>query len=123
MIIPEEADVVKRIFNEYLQGRSLNDITEDLERMDAPKPHSDRNWTYQAIRYIISNEKYIGDRALERTYVEFAGLLMEKLQESDRYFYNIRSIREKIFGYYNVGTDLCNGNYCGNTILCAAHAQ
>ena len=60
-------------------------------------------------------------KLFEKTYFEFASLLMEKLQESDRYFYSIRSLREMIFGYYNVGTDLCNGNYCGNTILCAAH--
>ena len=43
------------------------------------------------------------------------------LEVSDKYFYNIRSLREKIFGYYNVGTDLCNGEFCGNTILCALH--
>lgn len=30
-------------------------------------------------------------------------------------------LREKVFGYYNVGTDLFNGEYCGNTILGAAY--
>ena len=60
-------------------------------------------------------------KLLEKTYDEYARLLMEKLQESDKYFYSIRSLHETKFGYYNVGTDLCNGNYCGNTILCAAH--
>ena len=46
---------------------------------------------------------------------------MAKFKASDDYFYKIRSLREKLFGYYNVGTDLCNGHFCGNTILCALY--
>ena len=46
---------------------------------------------------------------------------MMKFKASDDHFYKIRSLREKLFGYYNVGTDLCNGHFCGNTILCALY--
>ena len=81
--------------------------------LNAPNFNEKEKTYYGALRQ--------GHKLLEKTYVEYACLLMEKLQESDRYFFSIRSLREKIFGYYNVGTDLCNGNYCGNTILCAAH--
>ena len=81
--------------------------------LNAPNFNEKEKAYYSALRQ--------GHKLLEKTYVEYASLLMEKLQESDRYFFSIRSLREKIFGYYNVGTDLCNGNYCGNTILCAAH--
>lgn len=62
-----------------------------------------------------------GHKLFEKNYYEYANLLMEKLKESDKYFYNNRSLREIIIGYYNIGTDLCNGKYCGNTVLCAAH--
>lgn len=62
-----------------------------------------------------------GHKLLEKTYAEYTSLLMAKLEESDRYFYSKRSLYEKIHGYFNVGTDLCNGKYCGNTILGAAH--
>ena len=81
--------------------------------LNAPNFNEKEKAYYSALRQ--------GHKLLEKTYVEYASLLMEKLKESDRYFFSIRSLREKIFGYYNVGTDLCNGNYCGNTILCAAH--
>ena len=57
----------------------------------------------------------------ESSYSVFTKELMLKLKESDEHFYSIRSIRERIVGYYNVGTDLCNGEYCGNTILCALY--
>lgn len=81
--------------------------------LNAPSFNGQEKVYYTALR---QNHKL-----LEKTYAEYAGLLMEKLAKSDRYFYSIRSLREKIFGYYNVGTDLCNGEYCGNTLLGAVH--
>lgn len=58
-------------------------------------------------------------KLLDKPYDEYSKLFLEKFIESDNYFYGIRSLREKIVGYYNVGTDICNGEYCGNTIICA----
>lgn len=60
-----------------------------------------------------------GHKLLEQTYEDYSSLLSQKLRESDNYFYARRSIIEKLFGYYNVGTDLCNNAFCGNTINCA----
>ena len=62
-----------------------------------------------------------GHKLFEKSYDEYSTFLLEKLKESDDYFYSIRSFCEKIFGYYNLGTDLCCGEYCGNTILCASY--
>lgn len=62
-----------------------------------------------------------GHKLYEKSYEDYAALLYEKLNESENYFYGIRRLREKILGYYNVGTDLCNGKYCGNTILCSMY--
>ncbi len=60
-------------------------------------------------------------KLFEMSYEEYETLLLDKFHESDEYFYNIRSLLEKIIGYYNVGTDYCNGAVCGNTILCAMY--
>ena len=57
----------------------------------------------------------------EMSYSDYLSALMAKFRASDNYFYKIRSLREKILGYYNVGTDLCNGHFCGNTILGALY--
>lgn len=46
---------------------------------------------------------------------------MQKFDESEKYFYSIRRLREKILGYSNVGVDLCKEEFCGNTILCALY--
>lgn len=62
-----------------------------------------------------------GHKLFEKSYEDYATLIFEKFTESENYFYSIRRLREKIFGYYNVGTDLCNGEFCGNTILCSMY--
>ena len=62
-----------------------------------------------------------GHKLFEKNYPDYTTLLFEKLTESENYFYSIRRLREKILGYYNVGIDLCNDEFCGNTILCSMY--
>lgn len=60
-------------------------------------------------------------KMFEKTYAEYKKLLMKELKTSDEYYRN-RGIAAKLLGYYNVGTDLCDDEYCGNTLLCAAYS-
>lgn len=60
-------------------------------------------------------------KLFEKSYEDYTTMLFKKFTESETYFYSIRRLREKIFGYYNVGTDLCNNEFCGNTILCSMY--
>jgi len=62
-----------------------------------------------------------GHKLFGKSYEDYTALLFEKFTESENYFYSIRRLREKILGYYNVGIDLCNGEFCGNTILCSMY--
>ena len=61
-----------------------------------------------------------GHKLFEKSYSEYKTLLIQKLSESDDYF-NKSGIIQRFIGYYNVGTDLCNGEYCGNTVLCTMY--
>jgi len=63
-----------------------------------------------------------GHKLFERPYSEYINLLIEKFNESDNYFYSNRSLCEKVLGYCNVGTDCCNGEFCGNTIIGAMYS-
>lgn len=61
-------------------------------------------------------------KRIGKTYKEYRLQLMDTLKQSDDYFYSIRtplSIATNV--YYNVGTDICHGEYCGNTILCGIY--
>lgn len=62
-----------------------------------------------------------GHKIFDYNFVEFQNRLKVRFEESECYFNSNRSLIEKIIGYYNVGTDLYNSHFCGNTILCAMY--
>ena len=55
------------------------------------------------------------------SYSEYKSFLMSRFKECDTHFYNIRGLKECILGYYNVGVDLCNEKFVGNTVLCSMY--
>lgn len=66
---PTEAETVRRIYRRYLDGCSLGQIKEELEADEVPTASGIRGWSYQVIRNILTNEKYMGDALLGKTYV------------------------------------------------------
>lgn len=68
-IVPEEAETVRRIYHRYLEGASLGDIKKELEADGIPTAEAVKAWSYQVIRNILTNEKYIGDALLQKTYI------------------------------------------------------
>ena len=67
-IIPKEAEIIKRIFNMYLDGMSLVDIAKRLETDNVPTKFGKTNWNRASILSILKNEKYVGDVLLQKTY-------------------------------------------------------
>ena len=74
-IVPEEAEIVQRIFRDYLDGYSTKHIAKMLkaEGVDGSKVTNtgivmSRNWNFQGIEYILQNEKYSGDLLLQKYY-------------------------------------------------------
>lgn len=66
-IVPEEAEIVRMIFADYLSGMGRNAIMKKLNRMGVPTRFS-HIWGENAIHRILSNEKYTGDMLLQKTY-------------------------------------------------------
>jgi site-specific DNA recombinase len=68
VVVPEEAEIVKRIYREYLEGASMLKIARGLEA-DGIKNGAGRDkWHTSNINQILRNEKYIGDALLQKTY-------------------------------------------------------
>ena len=68
-IVPEEAAVIRMIFQSYLDGDSLQRIKEKLESPVGVLTATGRkDWTTQAIQRILQNEKYMGDVLLQKTF-------------------------------------------------------
>ncbi|MEA4806193.1 recombinase family protein [Acetobacterium wieringae] len=68
VIVPEEAEVVKRIYREYLEGASLLEIARGLEADGIKNGAGREKWYTSNINQILRNEKYIGDALLQKTY-------------------------------------------------------
>jgi hypothetical protein len=68
IIVPEEAEVVRRIYREYLSGSSLIQIKRSLEKDGILTGGHNAVWHGSNIKQILTNEKYIGDALLQKTY-------------------------------------------------------
>lgn len=64
----EQAKTVVRIFSELLEGKSLRQICDSLERDKVPTGSGGLKWTPSAIEKILMNERYIGDARLQKTF-------------------------------------------------------
>ena len=83
-IVPEEAEVVKRIYRRYLDGCSLAQIKRELEADGVPTASGIQSWTYQVVRNILINERYIGDALLQKTYTTDCISKTVKKNQGDR---------------------------------------
>lgn len=68
VIDPEQAEVVKRIYREYLEGYSMKRIAEGLEQDGILTGAGRTKWYDSTINKILRNEKYMGDALLQKTY-------------------------------------------------------
>lgn len=68
VIDPAGAEVVKRIYREYLEGASLLQIARGLEAEGILTAANKKKWRPETIKKILQNEKYIGDALLQKTY-------------------------------------------------------
>lgn len=69
IIIPEEAEVVRLIFNSYLSGMGLLAICKMLMEEGYPTINGGQ-WRESTMRRILTNEKYVGDMLLQKTFRE-----------------------------------------------------
>lgn len=71
VVIPEQGEVVKWMYQQVLLGNSPSQIAKDLnERGISTKRNS--KWTAHTIIGMIRNEKYIGDAIFQKTYTDDA---------------------------------------------------
>lgn len=80
VIEPEEAVVVKRIYREFLYGRTLRQIKNGLESDGILNGAKHKRWYESNLLQILTNEKYIGDALLQKTYTVD---LLEKKREKN----------------------------------------
>ena len=68
VIDPEQAEIVKRIYREYLEGSSMDKIAAGLMADGILTGAGKEKWHTSTINKILRNEKYMGDALLQKTY-------------------------------------------------------
>jgi site-specific DNA recombinase len=67
VIDPDQAEVVRRIYREYLEGYSMKTIAQHLEQDGVLTGAGNTKWYDSTINKILRNEKYMGDALLQKT--------------------------------------------------------
>jgi len=68
VIVPEEAEIVRRIFRLFLEGSSYVQIAKILESDGILTVTGKKEWCPSVIDQMLQNEKYMGDALLQKTY-------------------------------------------------------
>lgn len=69
-IIPDQAEVVRKIYDLFLSGTPVRGIQEYLNANSVPNINGESKWARSAIDSILTNEKYCGDVLLQKTYID-----------------------------------------------------
>lgn len=69
-IIPDQAEIVRKIYDLFLSGTPVRGIQEYLNESAVPNINGEPKWARSAIDSILTNEKYCGDVLLQKTYID-----------------------------------------------------
>ena len=70
VIVPEQAEVVKMIFDFYLTGYTFAQIKAELEKRNIKTATGKSQWDTTTIQKMLKNEKYKGDSLFQKTFTE-----------------------------------------------------
>lgn len=67
-IVPEEAEIVRKIFDLYIQGNGVRKIKRYLEEHGIKTVTGKSEWSTSTIDRMLSNEKYVGKVRMQKTF-------------------------------------------------------
>lgn len=80
-IVEEEARVIRRIYEMFLDGSTTGEIARALTADNIPTPAGKEVWCSSTVNHILQNEKYKGDALRQKTYtVDF---LTKEVRKND----------------------------------------
>ena len=89
----QQAEIVRQIFMSYLNGQSMDTISEQLNASQIPlhTNGADRPWRRWIISYILSNEKYTGNSVWQKTYTTATFPTKQKKNNGERKQYYVEN--------------------------------
>ena len=94
-IVPEEAEIVRKIFELYLSGMGFIAIAKQLNA-EGIKTRDGYEWAGTKVRAILTNEKFMGDMLLQKTYREDFRTKRRMENHGERRMYYVENSHEPI---------------------------
>ena len=86
-IVPEEAEVIRWVFESYLNGQGITAIAEEMNRRGVPKKHGGAAWIPYAVACWLRNEKYTGNTLCQKTFTTgFPYISVKNRGEVDQFY-------------------------------------
>ncbi len=92
-VIPEEATIVKEIFELYLQGNGVERIAQILTKRGYKTVHGSTVWSRKTVLGMLKNEKYTGNSLLQKS---INNLKVKKMNRGELPQYYIENSHEAI---------------------------
>ena len=96
VVVESEADVVRKIFELYLNGFGVRKIKKYLEETGIKTVSGKDTWSTSTIDRILSNEKYVGDVLMQKSFTEDFLTGKRKKNEGELAMYFIKNDHEAI---------------------------
>lgn len=91
-----EAKIVRNIFTWYLSGYGITKIANILNDLKIPSSISKSAWPFFSVKYILTNERYIGDAVFQKTYKTTTLPYMKKINHGEYEKYYVSGINDAI---------------------------
>ena len=98
-IVPKEAELVKKIFKLFLDGKSTYRIAKILESENIVTVTGNSNWHAGTLKRMLMNEKYIGDALMQKTFTVDFMLRKRMLNNGQLAKYHIKNCHEPIIDW------------------------
>jgi site-specific DNA recombinase len=95
VVIPEETEIVRMIYADYLSGMGRNAIKRKLIRLGVPTKKGGE-WSESGIAGILKNEKYVGDTLLQKSFITDHLTKRQKKNRGELPQYYVESTHEAI---------------------------
>ncbi len=68
LVIPEEAEIVRFIFREYISGKSYTAIARELDEKGVKSVHGAGHFPFASVKLILRTEEYTGCMVMQKEY-------------------------------------------------------
>ena len=95
-IVEKEAEIIRKIYQMYLDGKSVDQIKEYLESNHYSTTRGKEIWSKSVILRILTNERYCGEMLLQKTYTENCISKKKKINHGEMAKYLIKNSHKPI---------------------------